>query len=60
MTDKGRYAINSDTHQAHDTRTDTENCQRDSWNKKHIKYVGFKELAMLIREGFDFCDYCFA
>jgi hypothetical protein len=55
-----RFIVNSKTSQIHDKKTREERCNLEGYHKSsHFKEVGKREFIMLLKEGFDLCDYCF-
>lgn len=54
-----RYAVNSDTYTIHDTATPTERCNLDDMKPERRRDVGYKELELLLHEGFSLCGHCF-
>jgi hypothetical protein len=53
-----RYIANTATRQLHDRHAAEERCNLD--DLENGKEIGLAEFKLLLREGFDLCDWCFA
>ncbi len=55
----GRYIVDSQTQNIHDSYTLREVCNTDDMAEGNRREVGVKEFVMLVREGFNLCQHCF-
>lgn len=54
-----RYAVNSDTFIIHDSYSVTDRCNLQEMKEDRRQDVNYKELELLLHEGFSLCGHCF-